>query len=109
MRVPWIARRSNQEILREINPEYTLDYWGFPDNSVSKESACNAGDMDSIPGFGRSPGQGKGYPLQFSGLENYMDYIVHGTAKSWTRLSTFQILWKRLMLKLKPQYFGHLM
>ena len=43
-----------------------------------------------IPGLGRSPGEGKGYPLQYSGLENSMDYIVHGVAKSQTRLSDFQ-------------------
>ena len=42
-----------------------------------------------IPGLGRSPGEGKGYPLQYSGLENSMDYTVHGVAKSWTRLSDF--------------------
>ena len=46
---------------------------GFPDSSVGKESACNAGDPSSIPGSGRSPGEGKGYPLQYSGLENSMD------------------------------------
>ena len=43
-----------------------------------KESACNAGDPNSIPGSGRSPGEGKGYPLQYSGLETSMDCIVHG-------------------------------
>ena len=45
---------------------------GFPCGSVGKESACNAGDLASIPGLGRSPGEGKGYPLQYSGLENPM-------------------------------------
>ena len=55
--------------------------------SDGKESACNAGDLGSIPGLGRSPGEGKGYPLQYSGLENSMDYIVHGVTKSRTRLS----------------------
>ena len=54
-----------------------------------RESACNAGDLGSIPGLGRYPGKGKGYPLQYSGLENSMDYIVHGVAKSRTRLSGF--------------------
>jgi len=55
-----------------------------------KESTCNAGDLGSIPGLGRSSGEGKGYPLQYSGLENSMDYIVvHGVAKSRTRLSDF--------------------
>ena len=48
---------------------------GFPDNSVDKESACNIGDLVSKPGLGRSPGEGKGYPLQYSGLENSMDSI----------------------------------
>ena len=61
----------------------------FPDSSVGKESTCNAGDTSSIPGLGRSPGKGKGYPLQYSGLENSMDYVVHGVAKSWTRLRDF--------------------
>ena len=62
---------------------------GFPDSSVSKESACNAGDLSSISGSGRSAGEGKGYPLQYSGLENSMDCIVHGVTKSWTKLSDF--------------------
>ena len=104
-----------------------LFLWGFPDSSVGKESACNAGDHSSIPGSGRSAGEGTGHPLQcswtslvaplvknlpatretwvrslgwedplekrtathsqYSGLENSMDCIVHGVAKSWTRLS----------------------
>ena len=50
-------------------------------SQVGEESACNAGDLDSIPGLGRSPGEGKGYLLQYSGLENSMDYIVHGVTK----------------------------
>ena len=54
-----------------------------------KESACNAGYLSLIPGLGRSPGEGIGYPLQYSGLENSMEYIVHGVAKSRTRLSEF--------------------
>jgi len=49
---------------------------GFPCGSVGKESTCNAGDLGLIPGLGRSPGEGKGYPLQYSGLENSMDCIV---------------------------------
>ena len=57
---------------------------GFPRGSASKESACDAGDLGSIPGLGRSPGEGKGYPLQYSGLENSMDCIVHGVTKSQT-------------------------
>ena len=62
---------------------------GFPCGSAGKESACNAGDLGLIPGLGRSPGEGKGYTLQYSGPENSMDCIVHGVAKSRTRLSNF--------------------
>ena len=54
---------------------------GFPCGSAGKESACNVGDLGLIPGLGRSPGEGKGYPLLYSGLENSMDCIVHGVAK----------------------------
>ena len=60
---------------------------GFPDSSVGKEFAFNAGDPGFIPGSGRSPEEGKGYPLQYSGLENSMDCIVHGVAKIQTGLS----------------------
>ena len=62
---------------------------GFPGGSDSKESACNAGDLDSIPGLGRSPGEDNGYPLQYSGLENSIDCIVHGVTKSRPQLSNF--------------------
>ena len=62
----------------------SVKHWGFPDSSVGKESACNAGDLGSVRGLGRSPGEAKGYSLQYSGLENSMDCIVHGVAKSWT-------------------------
>ena len=62
---------------------------GFPCGSAGKASACNAGDLGLIPGLGRSPEEGKGYPLQYSGLENSMDCIVHGVAKSQTQLSDF--------------------
>ena len=67
----------------------TLVFLDFSRGSAGKESTCNAGDMGSIPGLGRSPGEGKGYQLQYSGLENSMDCIVHGVAKSWTPLSNF--------------------
>ena len=56
----------------------------FPCGSAGKESTCNAGDPGSIPGLGRSPGEGKDYSVQYSGLENSMDCIVHGVAKSGT-------------------------
>ena len=60
--------------------------------SVGEESACSAGDPGSIPGSGRSPGEGKGYPLQYSGLEKSMDCRVHGIAKSQTQLSHFHFI-----------------
>ena len=55
--------------------------WGFPHSSVGKESTCNVGDPSSIPGWERSTGEGVGYPLQYSGLENSMDCIVPGDHK----------------------------
>ena len=63
-------------------------YMGFLGGSDGKESACNAGNTGSIPESGRSPGEGNGYPLQYSCLENSMDRgawwaTVHGVAKSW--------------------------
>ena len=64
-------------------------FLGFPGVSDGKESACNVGNLGLIPGLGRSPGKGKGNPLLDSGLENSMDYIVHGFAKSRARLSDF--------------------
>ena len=58
----------------------------FPGGSAGKESTCNVGDLGSIPGLRRSPGEGNGSPLQYSGLENSMDCIVPGVAKNQTRL-----------------------
>ena len=69
--------------------------------SACRESACNAGDLGQIPGLERTPGEGKGYPLQYSGLENSMDCIVHGVVMSQTRLSDFQRTTPRLQY-LKP-------
>ena len=63
---------------------------GFPEGSGGKKSAFNAGGIGSIPRSGRSPGEGNGYPFQYSGLENSMDWI--GVAKSWTRLSDFHFM-----------------
>ena len=61
----------------------------FPNGSAGKESTHNAGDVGSISGLGRSPGEGNGFPLQYSGLENSIDCIVHGVAKSQSQLSNF--------------------
>ena len=87
------------------SPSVLMDYqtpikplpWGFPGGSDSKESACNAGDWDSIPGSGRSPEEGNGNPLQYSCLENSMDRgawrgTVDGVTKSQTRLRDFYSL-----------------
>ena len=67
----------------------TAVFLGFPGGLACKESACNVGDLGSIPGLGRSPREGNSYFLQYSGLENSMDCIVHRVAESWTRLSDF--------------------
>ena len=64
---------------------------GFPGGLAGNKSAYNVGDLGLIPGLGRSPREGKGYPLQYSGLKNSMDCIVHGVTKSRTWLSDFHI------------------
>ena len=66
---------------------FTFTFWASPVAQMVKNPPCNMGDLCSIPGLGRSPGEGKGYPLQYSGLENSMDCIVHGVTKSQTWLS----------------------
>ena len=73
---------------------FAFNFMGFPGSLAGKESACNVGDLGSIPRLRRSPGEGNGNPLQYSGLENSMDRkawqaAVHGVTKSWTRLSDF--------------------
>ena len=75
-----IARRDKKAFLSDL---------GFPCGSAGKESARNAGGLGLIPGLGRFSGGGNSYPLQYSGLENSMDCIVHGVTKSWTQLSDF--------------------
>ena len=72
--------------------------FSFPCGSDGKESACKAGDLGLIPVLGRSPGEGKGYPLQYSGLENSMDRVVFRVTKSQTRLSNFHF---------QCPWFGH--
>ena len=76
---------SNKEVGREQQQINFRE--GFTDSSVGKQSACNAGDPGSIPGLGRSSEEGKGYPLQYSGLENPMDYTVqrlYSTVQDYT-------------------------
>ena len=67
---------------------------GFPSGSAGKESTCSVRDLGSIPGFGKSPGERKGYPLQCSGLEKSVDCIVHRIAKSQTQLRNFHFFSK---------------
>ena len=69
---------KGQEDPLEKGSATTPVFLDFPCGSAGKEPACNVGDLGAIPGLGGSPGQGKGYPLQYSGLENPMDYIVQG-------------------------------
>ena len=89
----------NEDVLEELTLAMTVGgqvlrkLWasqmGLPGGSTGEESACNTGDMGSIPRLVRSPGEGNSYPLQYSGLENSMDCKVHGVTKSWTWLSNF--------------------
>ena len=86
--VPSLGR----EYLLEKDRLPTSVFMGFPCGSAGKEPICNVGDLDSIPRLGRSLGEGKGYLLQCSVLENSMDCIVHGATKSRTWLSDFHSL-----------------
>ena len=85
----WVSSSHQVAIVLELQSFqriFRVDFLGFPGGSAGKESTCSMGDLGLIPGLGRSPGEGKGYPLQYSGLENSKDCIVHGVAKSWTGL-----------------------
>ena len=81
-----------QESLGKLFSTITLHHLppnGFPCGSAGKESPHTVGDLGLIPGLGRSPGEGKGYSLQYTDLENSMDCGVHGVTKCWTQLSNF--------------------
>ena len=80
---------------------------GFPGGSAGKESASNARDPGLIPELGRSPEEGNDYTLQFSGLENSLDCIVHGVPKSWTRPSDFHFLFAHPGNFLKRSIVSH--
>ena len=79
---------AGQQISLHSFPSYVA---GFPCGSAGKESTCNAEDLGSIPGLGRSSAEETDYPLQYSGLENSMDCIVHGIPKSPTQMSDFSL------------------
>ena len=87
-KVPW----RRKKLLTPV-------FLGFPCCSAGKESTCNAGDLGWIPRLGRSAGEGKGYPLQYSGMENSTDYTVHGVSKSQTQLSNFHFHAFNIFLK----------
>ena len=77
----------------------------FPGGSAGKKSICNVG-LGSVPGLGRSPGEGNSYSLQYSDLENSMDCIVHGVTKSQTRLSDFHFTFTTYPY-IKSSYCSH--
>ena len=85
MKIPLTEVRQKLVLWTQV---LSLHNVSFPGGSAGKESTCDAGDLGSIPGLGRSSGEGKGYLLQYSGLENSMDCVVHGS-ESWTQLSDF--------------------
>ena len=91
MLLPTITLLSSGVLKQDLISLHSKHSLGFPCGSAGKESTCNAGDLGSIPWLGRSHGEGKGYSLQYSGLENSMDCIVHGVAKSQIWLSNFHI------------------
>ena len=121
----WCARstNNNNQLLRWWNSINTLPCElhrgktsrddGFPGGLRAKESACSAGDLGSIPGSGRSPGEGNGSPLQYSCLENPMDRgawqaAVRGVSKSQTRLSTTLFRWDdQVMNKITAPFYWH--
>ena len=84
----------------------TMFNMGFPCGSAGKESTCNAGDPGLNPGSGRSSGEGKGYPRQYLGLENSMECIVHGGAKSQTPPSDFHFTFTRRSSLPCPSFFS---
>ena len=92
--IPWIRK-----ICWSRDRLHAPVFLGFPCDLAGKESACNAGDLGSISGLGRSPGEGEGYSLQYSDLENSMDCIVHGVAKSRTQLRDFHFHVQRKTVK----------
>ena len=80
---------SPTEALYWLNSNSVLPLQASQEAQVVKNPSASTGGVSFIPGLGRSPGEGKGYPLQYSGLENSMDCIVHGVSKSRTQLSDF--------------------
>ena len=82
--VSGVAQSRTRLKRRSSSSSSSMTGLGFPGGSAGKESSRNVGDLGSVPGLGRSPGEGNSYLVQYSGLENSMDSIVHGVAKCWT-------------------------
>ena len=100
---PCVQRDPFPYDLEPLNYTVPSTWTRLLGSSDGKESTCNAGNLDSIPGLGRSPGEENGYPLQYSGLENPMDCTAHGAAKSRTRLSNFPFTtWAALPFPVQP-------
>ena len=78
----WIVLKTREQFLESWESSYLWEKGGFPSSSAGKESTCNAGDLGWIPALGRPPGEGNGYPLQYSGRENSVDCTAYGVAKS---------------------------
>ena len=90
---------GQENLLEKEGLGYPLQYsWASLVTQLVKNPPAIRETWAWIPGLGRSPGERKGYPLQYSGLENSMDYTVHGVTKSWTQLSNFHFHWVILML-----------
>ena len=106
-KVTLVNYSVNQSSLQNPTlPPYSA-MMGLPGGLASKESACNAGDLCSIAVLGRYPGEGSGYPLQYSGLENSMDCIIHGVAKSQTWLS--DVYFHRAMMNVHTEKYWNVL
>ena len=102
-KIPWRRKRLPTPVFWPEEFHGLYSPWGQKESDTTEQlslhfkvkvSASNVGNPGFIPGSGRSPGEGKGYPLQYSGLKNSMDCIVHGVTKSWKRLSDFHFHYK---------------
>ena len=101
LKIPWtkehgrLQSMGSQKVRHDWATSHSYNWynWGFPGGSAGKESSCNAGDLGSIPGLGRSPGEGNSNPLQYSGLKDSMDSTVHGVAKRQTWPNDFHSLY----------------
>ena len=104
VRIPWCLckRNENFHLHRNLDLNIYINFIHYQASLVVqlvKNPPVNAGDLDSIPGLERSPGEGKGYPLQDSGLQNSMDCVAHGVTKSQTQLSGYRFTFLFIITK----------